>query len=250
MKDGLFNKLILISMLVFLSATFNAWAEEEGPAVSADAGVFSKYIWRGYELNHDSIVIQPSITISDKGFGVNGWANIDTDPEGDNAWNETDLTLSYETGIGPVTLGGGYIYYNVKAADDTQELYIKAGYDTFLSPALTVYRDIDLTPGYYFNLGLSHSINVTEDISLDLSGGIGYYISCDKNIIEAGTNKKYNGFQDGLLSAGLTIPLNKQMTLSPSVSYSFALSDKAKALLGMLDKSSNTFGGIVFSYVF
>jgi hypothetical protein len=247
MKHSLFNKLIIISMFVFLSTTFNAWAEEEVPAASADVGVFNKYIWRGYELNHDSIVIQPSVTLGYKGFSVNGWANIDTDSEADNSWNETDLTLSYETSIGNVTLGGGYIYYNVRVDDDTQELYVKAGYDTFLSPTLTVYRDIDLTPGYYFNLGLSHSINITENISLDLSGGLGYYISCDKNIVEIGTNKKYNGLQDGLLSAGLTIPLNKQITMSPSISYSFALSDKAEALLGT---SRNMFGGVVFSYSF
>ena len=37
----------------------NLWAEDEAkPSASADVGVFSQYIWRGYELSKDSIVIQ------------------------------------------------------------------------------------------------------------------------------------------------------------------------------------------------
>ena len=234
-------------MSILFAGAFSSWAEEEGVTASADIGVYSKYIWRGYKLNNDSIVIQPSATLSYKGFGVNGWANIDKNSDAERAWNEIDLTLSYDTGVGPVSLGGGYVYYNMKGADDTQELYVSAGYDTFLSPALTVYKDIDLLPGYYLNLGLSHSINVTENMSLDLSGGIGYYISCNDDMVEAGTNERYKGLQDGLISAGLTMPVNDYLTISPSVSYSFALSDKAEDFLGT---SSNFYGGVVFSFAF
>ena len=247
MNHSIMNKIFLITALVLVFGTLNAWAEEEGPTASTDVGVFTKYIWRGYKLNNDSIVIQPSLTLGYKGISLNGWANIDTDSNAKNAWNENDMTLSYGTNIGPVSLGGGYIYYNLKGADDTQEVYVTVGYDKFLSPTLTIYRDIDSLPGYYFNFGLSHSINVTEEISLDLSGGLGYYISCNESIVEIGTNKKYNGPQDGLLSAKLTIPFNKHITVSPSISYSFALSDKAEDMLGISD---NMFGGVVFSFAF
>ena len=229
---------------------FNAGAEEEGNGgftASADIGAFSKYIWRGYELNHDGIVIQPSFTFGYKGFSINEWANIDTSPNAGKSWNETDTTISYETGAGPVTMDGGYIYYNLRDSDDTKEIYLSAGYDTFLSPKVTVYKDIDASPGYYFNLGLSHSIKILQDISLDLSGGLGYYISRDKNIVEAGTNKKYHGLQDGLVSVGSTIPFNTHITISPGISYSFPLSNKAKALLG---NSGNVFGGVVLTYSF
>jgi uncharacterized protein (TIGR02001 family) len=244
-------KIFFLSAIVLLSSAICSWAEDvsepEGLSVSAGAGVFSKYIWRGYELNHKSIVIQPSVTLSYKGFSINEWANVDASPDAGRKWNETDTTLSYETSLGHLSLGAGYIYYNIKGSDDTQEVYLSAGYDTFLSPRLTVYKDIDSVPGYYFNLGLSHSIKLREDISLDLSGGLGYYISRTEKIVEAETDKKYKGPQDGLLSAGLTFSLNKQMTLSPSVSYSFPLSNKAKELLGT---SGNAFGGLVFTFSF
>lgn len=248
MKRGTVNKIFFISLMVFLMSSINALAEDEGPTLSADLGAFSKYIWRGFELNNDSIVIQPSATLGYKGFSLNGWANIDTDSDADNSWTETDFTLSYDIGIGPVSLGGGYIYYSLTDAADTQELYLSAGYDILLAPTLTIYRDIDAFPGYYINFGLSHSIGITEEISLDLSGGFGYYISYDDSVVEAGTDKRYNGPQDGLLSAGLTIPINEYLTVSPGVSYSFALSDKAEDSLGISE--SNIYWGFILSFAF
>jgi uncharacterized protein (TIGR02001 family) len=248
MNHKIMKTILLIATLTFVFVNHAARAEDGGPEVSAEVGVFNKYIWRGYELNNDSIVIQPSLTLSYKGLSANGWANIDTDSDVDNTWNETDYTLSYDTSVGPVSLGGGYIYYNMVDADDTQELYVRAGYDTLLAPTLTVYRDIDAFPGYYINLGFSHSINLIEEISLDLSGGLGYYISCDDDIVQAGTDKKYDGLQDGLISAGLTIPVAKYLTISPSMSYSFALTDEAVDSLGISE--SNLYGGVVLSLEF
>ena len=56
-------------------------AEEKVEVPSADASVafLSKYVWRGFELSDDSIVIQPSMTVAYKGFGMNLWGNLDTD---------------------------------------------------------------------------------------------------------------------------------------------------------------------------
>lgn len=234
-------------VLVFSAGIFDARAEDKGLETSADVGVFTKYIWRGYELSNDSVVVQPSATLGYKGFALNAWANIDTDSDAEREWNETDLTLSYDTSLGPVSLGGGYIYYNMKGADDTQEIYVSAGYETFLSPTFTIYRDIDLLPGYYMNLGLSHSLNLTENISLDLSGGFGYYISSNDSMVEYGTDKRYRGLQDGLVSAGLTIPVNEFLTAAPALSYSFPLSDKAEKFIGT---SGNLFVGVVLSFSF
>jgi hypothetical protein len=117
----------------------------------------------------------------------------------------------------------------------------------FLTPTLIVCRDISAFPGYYFNLGLSHSIDLMNDITLDLAAGAGYYISCNDSIVEEGTGKKFKGLQDGIISAGLSIPLSDKATLSPSISYSFAMTDKAKALLGTSD---NLFGGLALSVRF
>jgi len=53
--------------------------ENERPTLSADVAFLSQYIWRGYELSKDSLVIQPSVTVAYKGFSLNLWGNFDTD---------------------------------------------------------------------------------------------------------------------------------------------------------------------------
>ena len=45
----------------------------------------------------------------------------------------------------------GYIYYALEGTDaDTQEVFLTLGLDTFLSPSLTVYKDIDAYPSWSF----------------------------------------------------------------------------------------------------
>ena len=48
--------------------------------LTADLNVslYSQYIWRGYELSRDSVVIFPTMTVGYKGFAVNLWADLDT----------------------------------------------------------------------------------------------------------------------------------------------------------------------------
>jgi hypothetical protein len=246
MKFNMMKKLLLVAALTFLFGSSNVMAEDASPTASGSAAFLSKYVWRGYKLSEDSLVIQPSMTIGYKGFAFNAWSNLDTNAGGTADLNETDLTASYDTKVGSVGLGAGYIYYGL-AGNDTQEFYVKASYDTLLAPTLIVYKDVNSFPGYYINLGLSQSVSLTDAIALNLSGGAGYYISQTDTILEAGTSKKYNGFQDGLISAGLTIPVAKYVTIAPTVSYSFALSNKAKSLLGT---SSNIFGGVIVTFAF
>lgn len=246
-------------------------ADEVKPTANASTGVYSQYIWRGWEESRDSIVIQPSITVSYYGVSVNLWANLDTnryesipgnsDPHyGTNDFNETDLTISYDGTAGKFLYGVGYIYYalDIVSPMDTQEIYAKLGVDTLLKPTLTVYRDIDQFPGYYFLVSVAHSLPLGDSkATLDLGARAGYYISDDEAFTEANSTEKYSALHDGVLSAGLTIPVSQYLTVSPQISYSFALSSKSKdklkadnlATFGE-DKSSFICGGITASLVF
>jgi uncharacterized protein (TIGR02001 family) len=248
MKNNIGKIMVLASVLIAMLGGSFAFAEEESPTASGSVSFLSKYMWRGYELSDDNLVIQPSLTLGYKGFAINSWSSLDTDVDKNAMWTETDLTLSYDTKIGPVGLGCGYIYYGLSDTDDTQEFYVKASYDTILTPTLIVYKDVDSFPGYYLNLGASHSISLPQDMSLALSGGFGYYISTTDKILEAGTNKKYSGLQDGLLSATLSIPVSKYITVSPAISYAFSMSDKAKDSLGTTD--GKMFGGVTVAIAF
>ncbi len=218
-------------------------AEEEKPEASADVAILSKYIWRGFELSDDSVVIQPSATVAYKGFSFNLWGNLDTDSANDDAdFNETDMTLSYATSLGPVGLDIGYIYYALEG-NDSGEIYISTGLDTLLSPSLTIYRDFDEFRGWYVNFGLSHSFDIGNGMTLDLSGSVGYMDVDDTD---------YQEMHDGLISVGLAIPLGKYFSLSPMVAYSFGLSSEADIALetGPSMESDFIFGGITLSMAF
>ena len=134
MKTAIIKVTIVTACLTLMLGFTSVWAEEEEvrPTASADIGVFSKYVWRGYELSNESVVIQPSLTVGYKGFSVNVWGNLDThmddgDPTTKDSanWNETDFTAAYERSFGPVNLGAGYIYYALDGVDDSQEVFLR-----------------------------------------------------------------------------------------------------------------------------
>lgn len=237
--------------------------EEEGITVSADVALMSQYIWRGYELSKDSLVIQPSATVGYKGFSLNLWGNLDTDVyagpyEGKSKWNETDFTVAYEHSFGPVGLGLGYIYYAVASFEDTQEFYLSVGGDVILAPTLTVYRDVGELNGWYIDFGISHSFELPFDMTLDLAGSFAYYISDNDDIVEYNddltpTDKRFNNFQNGLVSIGMTIPFYRYFSVVPMIAYSTPLSSDANNLFKAISLGGNSahlFGGVTLSVAF
>lgn len=239
----------------------SAMAVEDKPTGDLTMGVYSQYIWRGFEMSRDSVVIQPSMTVAYKGFSANLWGNLDTDPYSEGGdepknWNETDLTLAYGWDMDLVSLSVGYIYYSLDSVDDTQEFFVSATLATILNPTLTIYRDVDSYRGWYLTLGISHSIPIHEEITLDLAAQAGYLSADDASTYAdpGDPNKSYRDFHDGTLSVGLTIPVTPHITVNPTLSYSFALSGDASDLLKEASKQKNddnfVYGGISVSMTF
>jgi hypothetical protein len=220
-----------------------AKAEETTPVTGvATMGVFSQYVFRGYELSKHSVVFQPGLTATLGGFSASYWGNIDSSQhrtqsfvENDHhkSFNETDITLSYTKAFGKLSLTGGYIYYGTKYADETEEIFGTVAYDMIGKPTLSIYRDINKYIGTYINFSLAHSVPVFRDITLDLGASAGYMIGDSDywktfQVATADyTGSKYQGFHDGKLQAGLTIPITKQISVVPVVQYWFPLSGKA-----------------------
>jgi len=238
-----------------------AFAEEDKPTANLTVGAYSQYIWRGFELSKDSVVVQPSMTVGYKGFSANLWGNLDTDPysaatDETNNWNETDLTLAYGWEMGPVAFSVGYIYYALDAADDSQEFFVSAALNTILKPTLTVYRDTDFYPGWYTTLGVSHSFPVQGDITLDLGAQASYLVADEPATYADPDNADdaYSNFHDGVLSVGLTVPVNKYITVTPKLSYTFPLTNDAKDLMRASSKDGNDddfiYGGVAVSMAF
>jgi len=234
--------------------------EEDKPTGDVTVAALSQYLWRGYELSRNSLVIQPSVTVGYKGFTANLWGNIDTKPyfsgTGDTSYtstmNETDFTLSYTKTVGLFNLGAGYIYYALAPLNkdmpkraDAQELFVSVGLNTLLSPTLTVYKEIDHYRQWYFLLGVSHTFEFNKVLSLKLAATASYLAGtyADAGLFNAGagyggypkfdgnalaTNDKFNNFHDGNLTASLPIKVTKAITVTPTISYVFPLSEDAR----------------------
>jgi hypothetical protein len=239
---------IIITGLTALALTAgisgNAMAEDK-PEADLTMGAYSQYVWRGFAFSDSSVVIQPSMTVAYKGFGVNLWGNLDTDEVGLDTmnWNETDMTISYDGAAGKIGYGVGWIYYNVDGAADTQELYASVSVDTLLAPTLTFYNDIDSVPGYYLTLGISHSVAVAEGMALDLGAQIGF-LDDDAN---------YSELHDGLISASMSFAINDYVSVTPELYYSFALSSDAETAIAAVSvdgDDNHVFGGVSSSFAF
>ncbi len=235
-------------------------AEAERPTGDFTIAALNRYVWRGYELSRNSLVVQPAATIGYRGFSANIWGNLDTKPylsgTGDtsdsSAWNETDLTLWYTKNLGLYSLGFGYIYYalaslNRDAPDraDFQEIFVTASLNTLLSPALTVYKEISHYRSWYFLLGVSHTFEFNKRVSLKMAASASYLLStyADAALFDAGagyggyprfdgsaraTDDKFSNFHDGNVTVSLPVRATGNITITPTVSYVFPLSGDAK----------------------
>ena len=246
-KSIMLTGLVALGISTMIPGTVMA---EDKPEADFTMGAYSQYVWRGYAFSDDSVIIQPSMSVSYKGFGVNLWGNFDTDyvsgtDSGIN-WNETDMTLSYDGSTGKIGYGVGWIYYNLGSGigDDSQEIYVTASIDTLLVPTLSIYNDIDNFRGYYATLGVSHSIAVAEGMALDLGAQVGYYDLDDTD---------YSEFHDALITASMTFAVNDYVSVTPELYYAFALTNEAEADIIAVSSDAeddHIYGGVSASFAF
>jgi hypothetical protein len=221
---------------------------EEKITGSASVGVLNRYIFRGYEIGKSGLVIQPSLSASLKGFSATFWGNIDTNQrntttaafanEGRKGFNETDLTLSHTHAFGKLSLTGGYTFYSVKYAEDTEEFFATIAYDILTKPTLSIYQDVNAYPGTYMNLSFAHSFPVYKKVTLDLGASFGYFVGRGNfwKTYERSTGdytgSTYKGFHDGMVKAGLSIPVTSAFMVQPIAQYYFPLSGDANRTMG------------------
>jgi hypothetical protein len=244
---GILGLAIALTLMVFAGSLY---AEETKTSGYASVDVMSNYVWRGQKLSN-SWVVQPSVGITYGVFGANIWANYDSDAkidegDGHGEFNETDITLNYTRSIDKITLTAGYIYYALNNANDTQELYLSAGYDTLLTPTLTLYYDFDEGNGAFLVASISHSFEVSKDIALNLGASASYNIN-NKVMGFDKDGDDFSNFYNGEVSSSLSIPISKAITLTPKIAYSFPLSNDAKNAIKSISDDGDKdifYGGI------
>lgn len=258
------------SLMILGFAVLGVWmfaggvkAEELKPSADFTVDVLSQYVWRGFGLSDDSVVIQPSMTISYLGAYVNFWGNYDTDEKGsDNAkWNETDFTFGYTYDKLPygMSLDVGGIYYALEGMDDSFELF--AGLSatcpkTGISLGLTIYREISHYPGTWVELSAGKDFELPwYKATLSLSASAMYLDSEDEGAYTDPDDPK-DAFSDWLymqLGVEIGFPVGQYFTVTPQVYYSFSLSNDADDLLedSSLDNHhDHFFGGVRVSFSF
>jgi hypothetical protein len=221
----------LAVVLALFASIGSVHAEDIKTSGYASADIMTNYVWRGQKLSN-TWVIQPSVGITYGVLGVNLWGNYDSDSKidegsGHGEFTETDLTISYTRSLDKWTLGAGYIYYALNNANDTQELYLSASYDTLLKPSLALYYDFDEGNGAFLVASIGHSFEVASGINLNLGASASYNIN-NKVMGFDKSGDDFSNFYNAELSSSLTIPVWKAITVTPKVAYSFPLSNDAE----------------------
>jgi hypothetical protein len=248
-----------LGLLLAFAAGASA-AEEQIVTFGFSADYYSKYIWRGQNINDES-VLQPLISASAYGFTGSIWANLDltngSQTAPNNAWefSEFDYSLDYSgtmPGIDWLGFSIGTIYYRFPNTvyDPTTEIYGGLSLSGVpLAPFFKWYRDVDEIKGSYFQFGLGHTFEKLMEwnercyCGLQLGASVGWGSSA--------YNDGYFGvdsghFNDLTLSTGLCVQIDSWM-VRPSINYATLLRNSIRQAT---EKSDNFWAGVGISTSF
>jgi hypothetical protein len=251
---------VVLGLALIVVASGIASAEDKVVTYGVSMDYYSKYIWRGQNIN-DNSVLQPTVSASAYGFTGSIWGNLDlTDDSAtapDNAWefSEFDYTLDYTAAIPGIDwLSGsiGVIYYRFPNTvfDPTTEIYSGLSLPKIpLTPSFKWYRDVDEIEGSYFQFSIGHTFDkiytFSEKCSCSLVLGASYGWG------NAAYDRGYFGVNSGqsndlTLSAGLPVTVGT-WTIKPSINYSAMLSNSIQEAT---DKSDSLWTGVGISTSF
>jgi hypothetical protein len=247
-----------LALIAFVTGT--AAAEDKVVTYGFSMDYYSKYIWRGQNVDNSS-VLQPTVSASAYGFTGSFWGNVDmtnrskTAP--DNSWefSEYDWTLDYTNtipGIDWLSGSVGMIYYQFPntAFSPTTEIYTGFSLPKVpLTPSFKWYRDVDEIKGSYFQFGIGQLFEkfyvMNENCYCGLQLGASY------GWANSAYNQGYFGVDGGhsndlTLTAALCTQVYSWM-IKPSINYSTMLSDPIREVT---DKSDNLWVGVGISTSF
>lgn len=229
--------LVMIGLITLLSGKC-AQSADKKVGYEITTGFFSKYIWRGQNVNDDP-VFQPEITANYENFTLGIWGNLDltniNDKSGD--FLEIDYYLDYSAelpGFKGIGYSVGFIYYDFPGATadgtrtpDTFEIYWGLNFDLPFKPSITVYNDIDEAEGLYATLSVEHGIEkITQftpyiPVGLDISSSLGWGSGSYNKYYWGTEQSKIN---DLVFSVSFPIEIHG-WGLVPSLNYVTLLSD-------------------------
>lgn len=230
-------KWLMVVLGLVAAVGYETAAAENGIDFEFTSDFFSKYIWRGQNLDDDP-VFQPGLSVSYKNVTASLWGNFEfTNINGNSGdFTELDYSLDY-SGTVPGIEGLGYsiglIYYDFPgtAVKDTTEAYLGFSFDLPLSPSLTIYHDLDEAEGSYVSLAFSHSVEKIAELGVDTP--IGMELGASLGWGSGSYNKYYWGTDQSKLNDltfSASFPFDVAgWTVVPSLNYVTLLSDDIRA---------------------
>ncbi|MEM8493947.1 MAG: TorF family putative porin [Planctomycetota bacterium] len=221
-------------------AAFQASGQEAAPSVNNGAVSFalgvdvpSKYIFRGFELEENGLILQPYVEASfaiaeGVDFYIGSWNSIHEDETGttgsNDEWYESDLYAGVSLGLlDPVSLDISYVHYLYPNGNfgDYKEIDIAVGFDDSglygdndlaFSPYALIAFEFDTTAAgdddnIYLELGAEYGMSLveSEDYPIDLTIPLTIGLSLDEFYVDAGGDNEFFGFVS--IGANLGMPL-------------------------------------------
>ncbi len=251
---------VVLGLALIALVAGTAAAEDKVVTYGFSTDYFSKYIWRGQNVDNSS-VLQPAFSASAYGFTGSIWSNIDmtnkskTAPDNAGEFSEYDLSLDYTATIpGTDWLSGsvGTIYYQFPntAYDPTTEIY--AGFSlpkVPLTPTFKWFRDVQEIKGSYFQYSIGQTFDKLYVMNENCYCGL--LLGASYGWANAAYNNGYFGVNSGQSNdLTLTTALCTQVyswMIKPSINYSTMLGNSIK---DATDKSDNFWVGLGISTTF
>jgi hypothetical protein len=235
----------------------------EGLGLTLTTGVSSIYNWRGRNLfadngkqNDQNALFSVGASYAFGDFSLSYWGgyqilgdNIGTNID-DAVGAEQDLVFGWEQALADdLTLGAGLALYFYPLATDTT---------VYLEPSATVTysTDVDLRLGLFYYYGIQDaieydrylyvnpavdkSVELSEALSLDLTGAFGLKVPTG-DAAKAAYDK--TNTMDALVSAALSYSINDGMTVAPKVNFAWTNIDRADFADTVM-----TYGGVDFEW--
>jgi hypothetical protein len=217
-------------------------------ALTADVylGMYNKYLFRGIDLSGNQWVSQFGADLSYKNFTLSYWSNLmthagditDTFRAKAGDITETDITLNYTfSPIELLTFNVGNTFYSLENSNDTNELYLKTTLNTILSPTLSIYWDYDEASkaGLFYSLSVGHTFEVNKNLGVNL-GALVSYNQSNWSVTGDQSANNWNNYELSV-SADYTLPCLDKLKISPSYTYSNAISHEMREKAGITDQS-------------
>lgn len=212
--------------------------------ISSDLAINSQYVWRGFLLDSDT-VMQPGIYVSGQGLTFSLWSSFDMQSDDALDSDEIDYSIDYTKEFDNYSISVGFTYYDFPEVDSySKEFYFGVALDTFLSPSFTWYHDIGDEDngggdGDYFLFSIAHTIDLKKHgMTLDLGANLGF----NNELFIEGSGGDFT------LTAGLNIPINDYVTVTPNISYSIPFGDLSDKDDG--DQDNEFYAGMLVAYVY